>query len=44
MTWLKSLAYLVGLPLFLVLIWWGFTLGQAQLLLPCAGAPGGNVW
>lgn len=47
MTWLKSLAYLVGLPLLVVLIWWGLTLGRPNFFFP---APGllvetfGEVW
>ena len=34
MTWLKSLAYLLGLPLLLVLIWWGSTLGRPNFFFP----------
>ena len=47
MTWLKSLAYLVGLPLLLVFIWWAATLGRANFFFP---APAilmetfGEVW
>lgn len=47
MTWVKSLAYLVGLPLLLILIWWAATLGRANFFFP---APAilmetfGDVW
>lgn len=47
MTWVKSLAYLVGLPLLLILIWWAATLGRANFFFP---APAilmetfGEVW
>jgi ABC-type nitrate/sulfonate/bicarbonate transport system permease component len=47
MTWLKSLAYLVGLPFLLILIWWAATLGPPNFFFP---APGilmdtfGEVW
>ena len=34
MTWLKSLAYLLGLPLLLVLLWWGLTLGRPNFFFP----------
>jgi ABC-type nitrate/sulfonate/bicarbonate transport system permease component len=34
MTWLKSLAYLVGLPLLLMIIWWAATLGGPNFFFP----------
>lgn len=47
MTWVKSLAYLVGLPLLLVVIWWAATLGRANFFFPAPAVlleTFGEVW
>ena len=47
MTWVKSLAYLVGLPLLLILIWWAATLGRANFFFPAPAVlmeTFGEVW
>lgn len=47
MTWVKSVAYLVGLPLLLILIWWAATLGRANFFFPAPAVlieTFGEVW
>lgn len=47
MTWVKSLAYLLGLPLLLVVIWWAATLGRANFFFPAPAVlleTFGEVW
>lgn len=37
MSWLKAFGYMVGLPLLLIVLWWGLTLGRPNFFFPRPG-------
>jgi ABC-type nitrate/sulfonate/bicarbonate transport system permease component len=47
MSWVKALVYVMALPLLLVLIWWGLTLGRPNFFFPAPAVlmdTFGDVW